>query len=157
MYTNIHNYMYIYTYVYVCMYRHMYMWVFVRLTGDMECSLWHWASRIDMRLHCGQGQRANLVSPCSCCHRPIHSDSGAVAALQRTMEYKYAPERQLDSVPLCHAFRTHLLLTCWKCGCCWWGNLICCDAALWCLGTHCLVERGKTQGFGDCCTISLIS
>ena len=41
----------------------------------------------DVRVCCwARGQRADLVSPCSCCDRPIHSDSGAAAALQNGIE-----------------------------------------------------------------------
>ena len=89
--------------------------------------LWHWSSHIQWRESLLLGQRSTCRF-------------GFSLLLLRSS----------------HPFWTHLPPTCWKCGCSWWGNLIC-DTALWCLGAHRLVERDKTRGFGSLHYIILIS
>ena len=151
----IHTCVYIYICVCVCVYKSPETW------DESLLLLWHWSSHIQWRESLLLGQRSTCRFGFSLLLLRSSHPFWFWSCCGLAEWNRNAPERQLDSVwqlgsTPCHAFRTHLPPTCWKCGCSWWGNLIC-DTALWCLGAHRLVERDKTRGFGSLHYIILIS
>ena len=151
----IHTCVYIYVCVCVCVYKSLETW------DESLLLLWHWSSHIQWRESLLLGQRSTCRFGFSLLLLRSSHPFWFWSCCGLAEWNRNAPERQLDSVwqlgsTPCHAFRTHLPPTCWKCGCSWWGNLIC-DTALWCLGAHRLVERDKTRGFGSLHYIILIS